>query len=67
MAFSIKLANLLKDKSDSFSEIEGYSEVFDHNWKAFVEGELNHSNELNNRALGGRQRSNTDEDEDPAN
>ena len=54
MAFSIKLANLLKDKSESFSGIQGYSEVFDNRWKAFVEGELNHSNELNNRALGGR-------------
>ena len=40
-------------------------EVFDDDWKHFVAGELSRSNELNDRHLGGRQRSATDDDDDP--
>lgn len=41
-----------------------FEAVFNPDWKSFVDGELAHSNELNNRALGGRQRSNSDDDDD---
>jgi hypothetical protein len=68
MAFAVKLANLLKTQKDSepFSTLPELNDVFDHKWISFVDGELASSNELNNRSLGGRQRSNTDEDDDPA-
>jgi hypothetical protein len=38
--------------------------VFNSDWNDFVRGELAHSNDLNNRALGGRQRSNSDDEDE---
>lgn len=66
MAFVIKLANLFKAQQESpgFKEIENLNSVFNKAWNDFVKNELNSSNELNNRALGGRQRTNTDPDDD---
>ena len=68
MAFAIKLGNLFKaqEGSDSFKGLESLEMLFENlKWKDFVAGELSRSNELNDRHLGGRQRSNTDDDDDP--
>ena len=40
------------------STLEGGDEVFDSNWTAFMEGELQKSNTENARNLGGRPHSN---------
>jgi hypothetical protein len=68
MAFAIKLSNLFKTQrdSDSFASLPEINDVFNEKWTEFVAGELAHSNDLNSRSLGGRQRSNTDEEDDPA-
>lgn len=69
MAFAIKLANQLVTVRDSasFKELPELATVFTPEWNAFVKGELARSNELNNRALGGRQRSKSDDEEDSSN
>jgi hypothetical protein len=67
MAFAIKMANIFKAAQDSaaFKDLDLLKTVFDSEWTKFVVGELARSNDLNNRALGGRQRSKSDDDDDP--
>lgn len=66
MGFVIKLANLIvKHKAQNEMEkIEGQADVFNASWKSFVTGELEASNERNQRNLGGRPTSTTSEDDE---
>ena len=69
MGFSIKLSNLIKKKAeaDNMSTLEGGSEVFNAEWTAYMEGELQSSNTENARNLGGRPTSNETDDEETTN
>lgn len=60
----VKLSNLIQQKATSFKSLEGESIVFSTSWKGFVTGELESSNERNNRNLGGRPTSTASEEED---
>jgi len=64
MGFVIKLANLIKTKTDLIIDVEEQSEVVTKDWKDFVRGELESSNERNARNLGGRTTSTISEDDE---
>lgn len=61
MGCIIKLANLVK--LNNLDSVEA-DDVFDSNWKAFVEGELDASNKKDKMTLGGAQNANEFSDED---
>lgn len=64
MGFVIKLANLIKTKTDLITDVEKQSEVLTSEWQDFVSGELESSNERNARNLGGRTQSNVSDDDE---
>lgn len=66
MAVVIKLGNLLAKSREKDEAVRQYlDQHHSEKWNAFEDGELHHSNELNNKNLGGQQpRSSMDEEED---
>jgi hypothetical protein len=68
MGFVVKLATLIKkryEQENMKNECDAFL-IFDSRWTDFVDGELLRSNEQNSKALGGRQRSDTDDNDDPS-
>lgn len=66
MGFAIKLANLVVKHrtANEMNLIEDSESLFTEDWDAFVNGELENSNERNRRNLGGRQTSATSDDDE---
>jgi hypothetical protein len=54
MAAIIKLANQLNKHAQDKEEIQQYLATENNGWKAFFEGEVKRSNDLNNKSLGGQ-------------
>ena len=65
MGFVIKLANLIKTKTDAMSdEAAELVSLLNPDWKQFVSTELEVSNERNARNLGGRTTSTMSDDDE---
>lgn len=65
MGFVIKLANLIKTKTDAMSdEAAELVSLLNQDWKQFVSTELEVSNERNARNLGGRTTSTMSDDDE---
>lgn len=65
MAIVVKIANLINKNKDKAGVAEFLASLPDPSvWKQFVEGELQKSNETNNKNLGGQQPRNPIDDDD---